>query len=148
MSPLGFKARVGSLIRAIQIHKIVRSFFWMYIYNVWMCVAADWEESALEAVVCRLPINHAAFDLQPSVVTAVAAVVQNYKQIPQLKKKNLLALCQDWVLSERAAQSLKIKWFDPKTEAINKHPETSLAQMSDWWNKKNPDRTPSKVFFY
>ena len=51
-----------------------------------MCVAADREESAVEAVVCRLPINHAASDLQPSVVTAVAAVVQNYKQIPQLKK--------------------------------------------------------------
>ena len=44
-----------------------------------MCVAADWEESALETAVCRLPINHAAFDLQPSVVTTVAAVV--YKTI-------------------------------------------------------------------
>ena len=54
--------------------------------SVWMCVAADWEESLLEAMVYRPLLNQAAFDLQPSVVTAVAAVVQNYKQIPQWKK--------------------------------------------------------------
>ena len=43
-------------------------------------------ERPLEAMVYRLLINQTAFDLQPSVVTAVAAVVLNYKQIPYFKK--------------------------------------------------------------